>query len=183
MSVLKIRDLRKRYGGKVVLDGVSHRFPTGLTLLVGPSGAGKSTFLRLLVTAEKPSGGQMSWNGAALPTARRTLRRTPGYAPQAVDLPEARTLERDWEEALAAEQSLGASSNPPWRKSPSILPRSTATPYGSCTGYPGTLARGIDDATRSPDHCAHDAACRGPRLIMPTDDDSRHLPAPSSNPA
>ncbi len=86
--MLELESVTKRYGRKVVLDGISAVFPVGLTLLVGPSGAGKSTLLRLLATAEKPNGGRMSWAGAALPGARKALRQALGYAPQAVDLPE-----------------------------------------------------------------------------------------------
>ena len=88
MPMLAITGLTKRYGLKSVLADVSHVFTPGLTLLTGPSGAGKSTLLRLLATAEKPGRGSISWDGAALPGARTALRRTLGYAPQAVDLPE-----------------------------------------------------------------------------------------------
>jgi len=86
--MLTLTDIAKSYRRKRVLDGISARFPVGLTLLVGPSGAGKSTLLRLLATAEKPDRGMIEWDGAALPGARRALRATLGYAPQAVDLPE-----------------------------------------------------------------------------------------------
>lgn len=86
--MLTLTDIAKSYRRKRVLDGISVRFPVGLTLLVGPSGAGKSTLLRLLATAEKPDRGMIEWDGAALPGARRALRATLGYAPQAVDLPE-----------------------------------------------------------------------------------------------
>jgi ABC-type multidrug transport system ATPase subunit len=85
---LALDGITKRYGGKTVLDGVSHQFGPGLSLLVGPSGAGKSTLLRLLATAEKPNRGTLAWDGVALPGGRAALRRTLGYAPQAVDLPE-----------------------------------------------------------------------------------------------
>lgn len=78
----------KSYGRKTVLDGVSCSFTPGLTLLTGPSGAGKSTLLRLIATAERPNRGVIAWDGAALPGARAALRRTLGYAPQAVDLPD-----------------------------------------------------------------------------------------------
>jgi ABC-2 type transport system ATP-binding protein len=88
MAELQLDKVVKRYGRKVVLDGVSLSFPPGLTLLVGPSGAGKTTLLRLLATAERPSGGRISWDGKPLPGANGALRRTLGYAPQAVDLPE-----------------------------------------------------------------------------------------------
>jgi ABC-type multidrug transport system ATPase subunit len=86
--VLRVDRVSKRYGRKLVLDRVEQDFIPGLTLLVGPSGAGKSTLLRLLATAERPSGGSIYWEGERLPDARRTLRRTLGYAPQAVDLPD-----------------------------------------------------------------------------------------------
>ena len=74
---LELDGLSKRYGGKTVLDGVSHRFAAGLTLLVGPSGAGKSTLLRLMATAEKPSKGRI------LLGRHRPARRPPGAAPDA----------------------------------------------------------------------------------------------------
>lgn len=57
-------------------------------MLIGPSGAGKSTLLRLLATAERPSLGRMTWDGTPLPAGRKALRRTLGYAPQAVELPD-----------------------------------------------------------------------------------------------
>jgi ABC-type multidrug transport system ATPase subunit len=88
VSDLILRDIVKRYGQRTVLKGVSHRFTAGLTLLTGPSGAGKSTLLRLVATAERPSAGQILWNGASLPGATKALRRRLGYAPQAADLPD-----------------------------------------------------------------------------------------------
>ena len=88
MAPLVITDVSKSYGRKRVLDGVDAEFPIGLTLLTGPSGAGKSTLLRLIATAEKPSSGQIVWEGTPLPASRQALRRALGYAPQAVDLPD-----------------------------------------------------------------------------------------------
>lgn len=86
--MLETRSLAKSFRRKKVLEAVDATFPVGLTLLTGPSGAGKSTLLRILATADKQSSGKILWNGAALPGARRALRRVLGYAPQAVDLPE-----------------------------------------------------------------------------------------------
>jgi ABC-type multidrug transport system ATPase subunit len=105
MAELQLDKITKRYGRKVVLDGVSHRFGPGLTLLVGPSGAGKSTLLRLLATAERPSGGTISWDGRPLPGATHALRKTLGYAPQAVDLPEDLTA-REFAMHMAALKGL-----------------------------------------------------------------------------
>jgi ABC-2 type transport system ATP-binding protein len=106
---LELQNIQKRYGRKRVLDGISHTFVPGLTLLTGPSGAGKSTLLRLLVTAESPSGGTLLWNGTKLPAARHDLRSNLGYAPQAVDLPEDVTA-REFASHMAALKGLDLST-------------------------------------------------------------------------
>lgn len=85
MAALELKGVGKAYGRKRVLEDVSLTLHPGLTLLVGPSGAGKSTLLRLIATAERPNRGAVLWNGKA---SRGALRKTLGYAPQAVDLPE-----------------------------------------------------------------------------------------------
>lgn len=85
--MLNLSQITKRYKKQTILDDISITFDTGVSLLVGPSGAGKTTLLRLCSTAEKPSSGQMTWHGKALPQARKALRQSLGYAPQIVDLP------------------------------------------------------------------------------------------------
>lgn len=88
MDILQLADIAKSYRRKSVLKSVTAGFPVGLTLLTGPSGAGKSTLLRLLASAEAPDRGEIRWDGQPLPAARKALRRSLGYAPQAVDLPD-----------------------------------------------------------------------------------------------
>ncbi|MEI9852090.1 MAG: ATP-binding cassette domain-containing protein [Sphingomonas sp.] len=105
MAELRLDGITRRYRAKIVLDGVTHAFAPGLTLLVGPSGAGKSTLLRIIATAERPSAGRIFWDGRALPGARRALRSTLGYAPQAVDLPEDLTA-REFAMHMAALKGL-----------------------------------------------------------------------------
>ncbi|HYD88665.1 MAG TPA: ATP-binding cassette domain-containing protein [Vitreimonas sp.] len=102
---LELRGISKNYGRKSVLAEVSHTFTPGLTLLTGPSGAGKSTLLRMIATVEKPTRGDILWNGARLPAARGKLRTTLGYAPQAVDLPEDLTA-REFAMHMAALKGL-----------------------------------------------------------------------------
>jgi len=104
---LELRGVSKNYGRKAVLADVSHTFTPGLTLLTGPSGAGKSTLLRLLATVERPNRGAIHWNGAA--AARGRLRRTLGYAPQAVDLPEDLTA-REFALHIASLKGLSANA-------------------------------------------------------------------------
>jgi ABC-2 type transport system ATP-binding protein len=102
---LDLNSVAKRYGRKRVLDGVDASFGPGLNLLIGPSGAGKTTLLRLIATAEKPNAGRIEWDGKLLPAARRELRATLGYAPQAVDLPDQLTA-REFGAYMAALKGL-----------------------------------------------------------------------------
>ncbi len=106
---LSLIDVRKAYGRKTILSGITLEFPIGLTLLVGPSGAGKSTLLRLLATAEKANSGSIRWDGQTLPGARGALRRVLGYAPQAVDLPEDLTA-REFALHMASLKGLNAAA-------------------------------------------------------------------------
>jgi ABC-type multidrug transport system ATPase subunit len=102
MASLELKGVGKAYGRKRVLQDISLTFEPGLTLLVGPSGAGKSTLLRLLATAERPNKGSILWDGRS---ARGAMRRTLGYAPQAVDLPEDLTA-REFAMHIAALKGL-----------------------------------------------------------------------------
>jgi ABC-type multidrug transport system ATPase subunit len=102
MASLELRGVSKSYGRKTVLADVSHNFTPGLTLLTGPSGAGKSTLLRIIATAEAPNRGAIAWDGRG---GRSALRRTLGYAPQAVDLPEDLTA-REFAMHIAALKGL-----------------------------------------------------------------------------
>lgn len=102
MASLELKGMGKAYGRKRVLQDISLTFEPGLTLLVGPSGAGKSTLLRLIATAERPNKGSILWNGSG---GRGALRKTLGYAPQAVDLPEDLTA-REFAMHIAALKGL-----------------------------------------------------------------------------
>ena len=102
MASLELKGVGKAYGRKRVLQDISLAFEPGLTLLVGPSGAGKSTLLRLIATAERPNKGSILWNGGG---GRAALRKTLGYAPQAVDLPEDLTA-REFAMHIAALKGL-----------------------------------------------------------------------------
>ena len=57
-TVLDLRDLRKAYGTRVVLDGVNLHIERGDRIaLIGPNGAGKSTLMRMLSGVEAPDSG------------------------------------------------------------------------------------------------------------------------------
>ncbi|MFN7650524.1 MAG: phosphonate ABC transporter ATP-binding protein [Acidobacteriota bacterium] len=61
---LTIDGLRKAYGGKTVLDGVSFEVPAGQMVgIVGRSGAGKSTLLRCINRLVEADAGAIGWDG------------------------------------------------------------------------------------------------------------------------
>ena len=62
--MIDVKNLQKRFGDLVVLDGIDLKVDPGdVLVLVGPSGCGKSTFLRCLTHLEEPTGGQIFLDG------------------------------------------------------------------------------------------------------------------------
>lgn len=66
-AVITMKDVRKRYGRTVVLDGFDLEVRRGeFVVLNGPSGCGKSTTLSLLAALERPDGGTIEVAGHRL---------------------------------------------------------------------------------------------------------------------
>jgi lipopolysaccharide export system ATP-binding protein len=82
---LETRDLSKRYGGRIVVDGVSVYVDPGEVVgLLGPNGAGKSTTFHSIVGFAAPDGGHILLDGVeitGLPMFRRAQMGI-GYLPQ-----------------------------------------------------------------------------------------------------
>ncbi len=77
---LSLAGLRRDYGERVALTGVSAELAAGESLVVlGPNGAGKTTLLRILATLLRPSGGAVSVLGCELPGEAWKLRGRIGY--------------------------------------------------------------------------------------------------------
>jgi heme ABC exporter ATP-binding subunit CcmA len=77
---LSLAGLRRDFGERTALEGVSLELEAGETLLVlGPNGAGKTTLLRVLATLLRPSGGEARVLGCELPREAWRLRGRIGY--------------------------------------------------------------------------------------------------------
>ncbi len=77
---LSLAGLRRDYGERTVLEGLSLELARGEALLVlGPNGAGKTTLLRILATLLRPSGGEARALGCLLPDEAWKLRGRIGF--------------------------------------------------------------------------------------------------------
>ena len=64
VEMIKIKDLKKKYGELEVLKGISTEIKEGEVIsVIGPSGSGKSTFLRCINRLEEPTSGEIWVNG------------------------------------------------------------------------------------------------------------------------
>ena len=62
--MLEIRDVRKKFDGMTVLDGISMDVEKGdVAAILGPSGSGKTTFLRCLNFLERADSGTLVFDG------------------------------------------------------------------------------------------------------------------------
>jgi len=91
--LLELRDLARRFGDVVALDGVSFAVAPGeLVGFVGPNGAGKTTAMRIALGVLAPDRGEVRWRGRpADPAVRRRF----GYMPEERGLyPKMRVLDQ-----------------------------------------------------------------------------------------
>jgi len=85
--MLEVRDLTKRYGGTVALNGFTLSIAPGeIVGLIGHNGAGKSTFAEIVTGLTRPDSGTARFDGADLTRASGAVRARIGYAPQHLGL-------------------------------------------------------------------------------------------------
>ncbi|MFF5233288.1 ABC transporter ATP-binding protein [Dactylosporangium sp. NPDC000521] len=73
--MIEVRHLSKRYGGSIVVDGVTFDVRPGrVTGFLGPNGAGKSTTIRMLLGLTTPSAGRVTFDGRSYRLMRTPLR-------------------------------------------------------------------------------------------------------------
>ena len=62
--MIYVKDLKKSFGKHEVLKGIDEHIEKGeVVVVIGPSGSGKSTFLRCLNLLEKPTSGEIIFEG------------------------------------------------------------------------------------------------------------------------
>lgn len=83
MPSLEIRQLKVNLGARAVLNGVSLDVQAGeLCCVIGPNGSGKSTLLRAIAGLIPIAKGEICWNDAPLPAARRARAKLVAMLPQ-----------------------------------------------------------------------------------------------------
>lgn len=67
MSLLKITNVVKRFGGLIAVNKINLTFEKGqIASIIGPNGAGKTTFFNTLTGIYTPEEGQIEFNGKSL---------------------------------------------------------------------------------------------------------------------
>ncbi len=96
-DVVVLRDLSKRHGKVVALDGLSLSVPRGsVTGLLGPNGAGKTTALKLLLGMARPDGGMGQVFGHRIDVEADSvrIRQRTGYVSETKELYQHFTVEQ-----------------------------------------------------------------------------------------
>src|SRR5204863_10146919 len=73
--MIEVENLRKQYGAKVAVDGLSFTVEPGrVTGFLGPNGAGKSTTMRMVLGLDRPTAGRVTVNGHSYADSAAPLR-------------------------------------------------------------------------------------------------------------
>jgi ABC-2 type transport system ATP-binding protein len=82
-NLIEVRDLRKRFGALIAVDGVSLNIPRGEVLgFLGPNGAGKSTTMKMITGFIAPTSGAVSICGHDVGEDPMAAKRKIGYLPE-----------------------------------------------------------------------------------------------------
>ena len=79
--MLKVNNLTKNFGKKVVLDNLTYSFEDGVYGLLGPNGAGKTTLMRCLTRLYNIDNNAITYNGISITKDKDYLTHV-GYLPQ-----------------------------------------------------------------------------------------------------
>jgi ABC-2 type transport system ATP-binding protein len=82
-TMIETRQLCKRYGDLLAVDGISFKVEAGQVLgFLGPNGAGKSTTMKMLAGFLSPTSGSASVGGFDIETQSLQAKRVLGYLPE-----------------------------------------------------------------------------------------------------
>lgn len=82
--MLELIDIKKRYGSREVLHGISIKFENGIYGLIGPNGSGKSTIMNIMSDVLDMSSGKILYNGTDIKELDDRYREKIGFLPQNV---------------------------------------------------------------------------------------------------
>jgi ABC-2 type transport system ATP-binding protein len=81
--MIQVKDLRKVFGPKVAVDGITFNVEKGEVLgFLGPNGAGKSTTMRMVTGYFQPTAGTISVGGIDMLEKPEIAKRSLGYLPE-----------------------------------------------------------------------------------------------------
>ncbi|PMP65581.1 MAG: ABC transporter ATP-binding protein [Thermodesulfobacterium geofontis] len=94
--ILKVENLIKKYGNKIVLSGISFElYPSDILGIIGPNGAGKSTLLYVLLGVVSPDSGKIYYFGEDFLKNRNQILYKVSFASQYISLPYSLTIEEN----------------------------------------------------------------------------------------
>lgn len=86
-AILELKQLSKRFGGKMVLNGIDLTVHKGEIIgYIGPNGAGKSTTVKIMLGLINQYEGQVCIFGNDIATGDSSYKRKIGYVPETADL-------------------------------------------------------------------------------------------------
>ena len=81
-AAIEIRDLRKVYGDKAAVDGLTLTVPQGCFFgFLGPNGAGKTTTIKMLMGLAPPTSGRITLLGLPMPQSALAIKKQIGLVP------------------------------------------------------------------------------------------------------
>ncbi|TNE73884.1 ABC transporter ATP-binding protein [bacterium] len=80
MIQLEVKDLVKRFGKKIILNGVNFSVSSGVFGIAGSNGSGKSTLLRCLSYLMTPTKGEINWKSGSTTLDKTLFKQYLGYA-------------------------------------------------------------------------------------------------------
>jgi ABC-2 type transport system ATP-binding protein len=81
-AAIEVQDLRKVYGSKAAVDGLSFTVPRGCFFgFLGPNGAGKTTTIKMLMGLAPPTAGRIELLGLPMPEKALEIKQQIGLVP------------------------------------------------------------------------------------------------------